>query len=219
MAFSHSPKIVTDGLVLCLDAANTKSYPGTGTNWKDLSGNGNNGTLTNGPTFDSGNGGSISFDGSNDRVSTNFKPSGSRSYFIWVKYNIVNSLPNGFSLTGTQQVNAYNYVGIQNGGYFYYYAGSSGGVLSTTILSANIWYQQGFVLFADGSRKLYLNGIEIATLSGGLGVTATSEFSVGCVNQNHWINGFIPIVTQYNKALTATEIQQNYNATKGRFGL
>jgi len=65
------PNIVTDGLVLHLDAANAKSYPGTGTTWSDLSGNGNGGTLINGPTFDSGNNGSIVFDGVNDYASSN----------------------------------------------------------------------------------------------------------------------------------------------------
>jgi len=67
--FSHSPKIVTDGLVLALDAGNTKSYPGSGTTWFDRSGNARNGTLTNGPTFSSANGGSIVFDGVDDYVS------------------------------------------------------------------------------------------------------------------------------------------------------
>jgi hypothetical protein len=62
------PNIVTDGLVLYLDAANQKSYPGTGTTWNDLSGNGNNGTLVNGPTFNSDNNGSIVFDGVDDYV-------------------------------------------------------------------------------------------------------------------------------------------------------
>ena len=67
MGLAHSPRIVTDGLVLCLDAASKRSYPGTGTVWADLKG-GNNGTLTNGPTFDAGNGGSLTFDGTNDYV-------------------------------------------------------------------------------------------------------------------------------------------------------
>ena len=66
MAVSAGPKIVKDGLVLCLDAGNSESYPGSGTTWTDLSGNGNNGTLTNGPTFNTGSLGSISFDGIND---------------------------------------------------------------------------------------------------------------------------------------------------------
>jgi len=65
---AHSPRIITDGLVLCLDAGNPKSYPGSGTTWTDLSGNGNNGTLTNGPTYNSGNLGSLVFDGVNDYV-------------------------------------------------------------------------------------------------------------------------------------------------------
>ena len=68
MATDYNPSIVTDGLVLCVDAANTKSYPGSGTTWTDISSKGNNGTLTNGPTFSSGNGGAIVFDGTNDYV-------------------------------------------------------------------------------------------------------------------------------------------------------
>ncbi len=75
MAHFHSPRIITDGLVLALDAANQKSYPGSGTTWSDLSGNGNNGTLTNGPTFDSGNNGSIIFDGVDDYITTGTTPS------------------------------------------------------------------------------------------------------------------------------------------------
>jgi hypothetical protein len=68
MSLSHSPSIVTNGLVFCLDAANSKSYPGTGTDWTDLSGNQINGILTNGPAYNSSNGGSIVFDGINDYI-------------------------------------------------------------------------------------------------------------------------------------------------------
>ena len=69
MSLSHSPKIVTNGLVLCLDAADQKSYPGTGTTWFDRSGNGNNGTLIGGVGYNSTNAGIIVFDGINDNVS------------------------------------------------------------------------------------------------------------------------------------------------------
>ena len=75
MATNYNPRIVTDGLVLALDAGNTKSYPGSGSTWTDLSGNGNNGTLAGGVGYSSSNGGSLTFDGSNDyvyRTSTNF---------------------------------------------------------------------------------------------------------------------------------------------------
>jgi hypothetical protein len=72
MALQHSPRIVTDGLVLCLDAANPKSYPGSGITWGDVSGQNHTGTLTFGPSYSVSNGGTISFDGSNDYVSTTF---------------------------------------------------------------------------------------------------------------------------------------------------
>lgn len=76
-----------NGLVLCLDAGNTKSYPGSGTTWTDLSGRGNTGTLTNGPTYSSANGGSIVFDGTNDYVSTNYTQTSVTGYTIdvWFK--------------------------------------------------------------------------------------------------------------------------------------
>ena len=71
MSFNNGPTIVTNGLVLALDAGDRNSYPGTGTTWRDLSGNNNNGTLTNGPTFNTGSLGSIVFDGVDDYVLIN----------------------------------------------------------------------------------------------------------------------------------------------------
>ncbi len=71
MAFTRGANVVTDGLVLCLDAANPKSYISGSTSWRDTSGNTNNGTLVNGPIFNSDNGGSILFDGTNDYAKTN----------------------------------------------------------------------------------------------------------------------------------------------------
>ena len=82
---SYLGGIVKDGLVLDLDAAKLDSYPKTGTSWKDISGNGNNGTLVNVPTFNSSNGGSIVFDGSNDYVSTNYITNSTAfTYCVWV---------------------------------------------------------------------------------------------------------------------------------------
>ena len=75
MGLSHSPSIITQNLVLCLDAANSKSYPGSGTTWYNLIPGGVNGTLTNGPTYSSANGGVIALDGVNDYISlTNSLP-------------------------------------------------------------------------------------------------------------------------------------------------
>jgi hypothetical protein len=91
MAYFHSPRIVTDGLVLALDAANTKSYPGSGTTWSDLSGNSNNGELVNGITYDDTNLGSLVFDGVDDYVqitkvpSIDFTPTSSFTMMVWAK--------------------------------------------------------------------------------------------------------------------------------------
>lgn len=88
MAFHYSPKIVTEGLVFYVDAANPKSFVNGNTTWNDLSRSGNNGTLTNGPTFDSSNGGSISFDGLNDYVDTSTINFGQvYTLNFWVKLN------------------------------------------------------------------------------------------------------------------------------------
>ena len=92
MAINYSPKIIRDGLVLCLDAANPKSYPGTGTAWTDLSGSGNNGTLVNGPVYSSANGGSIDFDGSNDysSLSSNIIPA-TGAFTVFFTYALTGS--------------------------------------------------------------------------------------------------------------------------------
>ena len=190
----------------------------TGTNFIDLSGNGNTGSLVNGVGYSGSNGGSLSFDGINQRVSTNYKPSGERSYFIWVKFSSLTH-SSGYSLTGTQETNSYTYIGIQNGGDVYYYAGASTGGNIGNPVTVNTWVNLGFALFPDGSRRVYKNGIEIHYNTGGLGGTATLEFSVGCINQNHFITGNISNVTIYNRALSASEIMQNFQATKTRFGL
>lgn len=212
MAASSGPDIATSGLILALDAPSNKAYSGFGDTWSDRSGNGNNGTLLNGVTYDFD---SFLFDGTNDRVSTNLKPSGARSYFIWVKFSSLTH-PSGYQLTGTQEGNSYTYIGIENGGGVYYYAGANTGGNIGNPVAINTWVNLGFVLFPDGSRRIYKDGVDIHFNTGGLGGTATAEFSVGCINQNHFITGNISQVLLYNRALSAQEVLTNYNSTKTR---
>ena len=231
MALAHSPRIVTDGLVLCLDAGNTKSYPGSGTTWTDLSGNGNNGTLQNGIGFDSGNGGSLSFDGVYDVVnlplSNNLKNT-SYTIFGFVKSSV--SIQNGSSekylyyfrgtTTGSDRfgvlfgfssnVNFNNgklSLIIGDGGWNGYYS-------SRDSWSANTWYNVA-VTQSGTTYRMYVNGIQTDT-----GTAVVPQFSG--IDQNtfgtKW-NGNIPNALVYNKALTASEIQQNFNALRGRYGI
>jgi len=245
MALAHSPRIITDGLVLALDAGNAKSYPGSGTSWTDLSGNGNNGTLTNGPTFDSGNGGSIVFDGSNDYVnstSTNaivgnnptqisieswFKTNSTLSSYI-SSLKRLNTNSTLLSLTINQQSSSstvQNYLG------FLYDVGDTGGDnsvghkwITTNENFYGKWTHICAVVNQSGAF-LYINGVLrnqnlTDSFYGSNRSNPSANFTIGAFESSQlWLNGFIPTVKIYNRALSASEIQQNFNALRGRFGI
>jgi hypothetical protein len=240
MSYANGPRIVTDGLVLYLDAGNSKSYAGSGTDWNDLSGNGNNGTLTNGPTFSSANKGSIVFDGTNDYINCgsgnliNITGTGI-TLGAWIYRTAVNPtnyyrrvIEKAITYPGLQ----YSLVTTPSGD-----AAGEGKLLldlylnsalptpcrGTTQLSLNTWYYIS-ATYDGSSRKLYLNGnldVQTAT-TGNITSTASSliigEYLPGSGTTYAW-NGRIANTQLYNRALTASEIQQNYNATKGRFNL
>jgi hypothetical protein len=232
MALAHSPRIVTDGLVLCLDAGNPKSYPGSGTTWTDLSGNGNNGTLTNGPTYNSSNGGSIAFDGTNDYINGSvgtlnapftFEVFGKFNNTSQYNYEYFGSV-GGFSTNsmisiskiGTQDVNSSYH------GFMYVYTGS-GEAKKTNIDLRSTSYQHLTVVLLQNFPyiKVYKNGVEgsmVDSLSAP--INTNGNFRIGTwANNTWWLNGNIASVKVYNRALTASEIQQNFNALRGRFGI
>jgi hypothetical protein len=220
------PNIITDGLVLALDAANNRSYPQTGTTWKDLSGNGNDGTLINGPTFDSGNNGSIVFDGVNDYIDIssiwNSFPIANTSFTLsaWVKVlnptsqQEIIDVGQGQApgITGFRMVffNGEIVGQIMNGSTRF---NTTGGIYQTNIYLNPVFTFDGMV------SRLFINGIQIATTSLGDWIKGTTA-EIGRQNNNaHFLSGNISQTQIYNRALTAEEILQNYNATKSRYGL
>lgn len=216
MSFNFSPRTITNGLVLYLDAANSTSYISGSTEWNDISRNNNNCTLINGPTFNSNNSGSIVFDGINDYAIHNTLNLGTVcSWGLWVKYN---------SLSGTQVLlgaNASNYYSLfYNGSTFYVnYGGSIGSLAYPTGLSVNTWYN--IFLTRNGSTiTVYLNGNSIGTMSG-VSPTLANIFSIIGAERTtiYFSNVNISNVLLYNRTLSAREVQQNYNVTKSRFGL
>jgi hypothetical protein len=229
MALAHSPRIITDGLVLCLDAGNTKSYPGSGTAWSDLSGQGNDGTLTNGPTYSSSNGGSLVFDGTNDYVnfgnSSVFNQSGGKSFTItcWALFNTAtqnhNPIFNKAATNGTWEYT----LGLSSGRGVFWLTSSNGTswvypVVGETI-SLNIWYYYsvGFN-FANQVSFASINGKQIYTSSQTGIYNGSRAFEIGRHNDPvTTMNGRISNLNFYNRALTPQEIQQNYNALKGRY--
>ena len=233
MSNNYGPRIVNDGLVLCLDAADSNSYPGSGTTWKDLSGNENNGTLTNGPTFSFNNAGTLVFDGSNDYAtilnSSSLKPVSAMTIesFCYIQNN---------STTWASLIQ-YPYLSTSHSSPFFewglylnmasrFFHSRIDGVTAVSSNSSawnfNEW-SHIVLTYSSSVVKFYTNGVYV----GGGGVA--SSISYNNPNNNILIGrnasagepfeGRIGFLKIYNKALSSNEIIQNYNATKGRFGL
>ena len=213
---SDYPAIVTNGLILNLDAGFTPSYPTTGTAWYDISSGGNNGTLINGPTFSSANSGSIVFDGVDDYASTTISYSATASINLWI-YPITG--PGvfqygdgsvGLPICLLDYTNTNLRVYVNN----YYTTYSS-------VLTLNQWNNICLTLNPSIPQyTLYINNSLIGT--GNIQNTLPAQTGIVILGDHNFTsngNSRIASAQVYNRALSAAEILQNYNATKSRFGL
>ena len=222
MACNYQNKIVSNGLVLCLDAADKKSYPGSGTVWADRSGNGNNGTLTNGPTFSGANGGSLVFDGTNDYVDT--PPIiASNSFFTISSWVYLASGAGNYPMIASVKSAGLSFFGIKIGNNgavgFNLYLGQSIQTANQNVPLINTWYNA--VAVYDGAAKVYVNSVLLSQTSAGssAGFPEGVWIGNGSLYGNSFWKGNIAQYSIYNKALTPQEITQNFNATRGRFGI
>ena len=218
MGIDVGPIETTDGLVLHLDAGNTRSYPGSGNTVYDLSGSGNTSALTNGPTYLSSNLGAFVLDGSNDYILVNSqanilsKTAYTKIAFIYISnFSTVNNIISGgfsgqhaFWMFGTDKLNA-GHNGAWNT------------VVGATSLSLNTWYFAAVTYSDSTGWKLYLNGREDGTSATTTTFTGNQEIVIGAYSSGNNFTGRISNIQVYNRALTATEIFQNYHATKGRY--
>ena len=223
MGLAHSPRIVTDGLVLALDAGNTKSYPGSGTAWTDLSGNGNNGTLTNGPTYNSADGGYFNFDGSNDYVDVSGSITVSAATFLaWVRLDgdqndhagVVFSrgtTTNGMNFIHTSEKIGYHWNSDQNT-----YNWDSGLTVPT-----QEWCMMVVTVTSSVATAYLCRSSGITSSTNSISHSSVILDSIEIGRDSHlstrYFDGRISMAMVYNKALTAAEVQQNYNALKGRY--
>jgi hypothetical protein len=224
MATIGGSNIITNGLVLALDAANRRSYVPGSTIWNDISGNRYTGSLTNGPTFDSANGGSIVFDGTNDYIQkSSYRPFStvSMSYEIIFKPNSNPTQGQGpLGSSDAEGTSPYFYVDYGGGSIKTYNAGSSPQYFTVQNLSLGSIYH--FVCTRNGTtERNYVNSIE--SLGRSLNSTAGSNNgfdAVGGYSSLGWyINCNIYAIRIYNRALSPQEILQNYEALKSRYGL
>jgi hypothetical protein len=221
MSYANGPKIVTDGLALYLDAGNSKSYPGSGNTWYDLKSSYNATVAGGSPTYSSINGGVLTFNGTSDYMLIPDPGSlGNFTISCWV-YPLLSSTGGAPSIIASVypskvnfQITYFNnqtvYAGIYNAGW----------ALTSNVSASQGW--QNLVLTYNGSSMiLYRNTVAIANVStsisaqsSGSGIRIGRRWDFG----DYW-NGYISSVRIYNRALSSDEITQNYQATKGRFGL
>ena len=221
--------IVTNGLVLHLDAGDPASYPGSGTTWTDLSGNARNGTLTpstGGPGFDSANGGSITFDGTNDFVQC----SGSltltaATFIVWIRRNGNQSAYSGILLSRLTNVTGMS-IG-QNANNLLGYNWNDANIAyqwESNLTLPNLAWSMCAISVSSSSATAYLcqsSGITSATNTISHGSTVMDDIEIARDNQSsaRYFTGNIAQALIYDRALTSTEITQNFDALKGRFGL
>ena len=233
MAVNYQYRIVRDGLVLCLDAADRKSYPGTGTTWFDRSGNGINGTLVNGVGYNSDNLGSLVFDGANDYVTLGIPSllNGVQvplTICVWAKANSFasyNCLWGVYSSTSGGSL--YSLFRLDGPLVRYYTSTTSGSFQSNGSLSSSTNTWNFYVVTVAGTLSsptvtIYLNNSAQTFSYSALSSTPNLavDFKIGAAMHGAEVwNGNISNVMRYNRALTATEIQQNFNATRGRYGI
>ena len=224
MGCSSGPDIIQDGLLCCLEAASKRSYPGTGTTWSDLKGD-NNGTLTNSPVFDTGNGGGFHFDSTDDYINfTSFSasmfPDGA-SIFAFLK--LESAIPVGTTRSGIWRF---------GNGERSHYPYTNGLAYMTTFrntrvnsisLSSSVDREKPHVLCIttenSGRWKMYQNLelVEDVAAESSVSLWSNNSSRIGSSENSRGFPGTIYNVSIYSRALSADEIRQNYLSTKERF--
>ena len=225
MGFYRGPNIVTDGLVYAIDAGSERSYPGSGTAVTDLVGS-SNGVLENGVGFDSANGGSWDFDGIDEFITLPFNSS------LDVDYLTAQVFVKSTFAIGPNATRHYVFSGpshrwgiiVDEPNTLRWYINTTGGVLEITwvdsSVSQDVWMDIACT-FNGSTSKIYVNGVEV--VSGSITGTIKTATDTGRLMDYRGggfeTEGLASIFRIYNKALTAAEVLQNFNAQKSRFGL
>jgi hypothetical protein len=217
--------IVTNGLVLNVDASNSSSYVGLGNTIYDLSGSGNTGSLINGPTFSELNGGSIVFDATNDYISmgtaSSVKPT-QLTLACFFKINTIGAVHVIAGKQGTGSGAASYALVVQSGQLHFRISNSSGTEYNASTAFSNTSSYNYAVGTYDGSNlRLYLNGASVGNSSLSISIVYSDSYPLllGYYANSIATNMNVGSLKLYNRALTATEIEQNYNALRGRYNI
>ena len=228
MSVHNGPNVIESGLVLCLDAGDPRSYAGIGTVWTDRSGNANNGTLVNGVGYNSANRGNLIFDGSNDYVDF-FAPNlgTTTTVEMWCKLGASYSNRMFFGWNAYDIFCSSGHIGYNTGNSDCYGVDSS---VVTALGLVNNWAHYVFEMRSDvpyTNNKIYINSLS-QNLAQKIGNESPTyrNFNNGNGRISGWrLNTSYPIPMNcasfrvYNRALSADEIKQNFEATRSRFAI
>jgi len=228
MATFYSPRMITEGLVFFVDAANTRSYPGSGTTWFDISGNGNSVTLTNGPTWNSAGYFSNDADSYFTGAGSASIPTGNSPYCMGVWARQPSSWAGTSGAGGFISIGGYNSTNQSNAlrtlntgtGHFHHYWWANDLSLSNNNagLALNTWF---FVLaqFDGTTRSIWVNGTQYASDTPTSHNVASTTIQVSKTVGTEYQQGDVAVAFIYNRALTSAEVSQNFNALRTRFGI
>lgn len=219
MGISYNTSVVLNGLVGYWDAGNIRSYPGSGTTWFDLSGNNINTTLTNGPTYNSANGGNITFDGSNDYASSVSipNPNGQLTFTIAMNYTGKNAYHNIFD-NGTNRpmlwIDTANKLEVS------FSTGAGGLTSDLTYNSQNVIITATYNSASTPGIQLYVNGVLVKTTNTQhVSWSNPSTFTLFNRSASQTFDGKVYSMMFHNRILSGTEVKQNYSALRGRLGI
>lgn len=223
MSHHFSPKITTSGLVMCLDAASRKSYSGSGVTWKDLSGTNNNATLVNGITYTSNNLGALTLNGTNQYcdlgfgLTTNFSidaviktTNAAKKQSVISNYSSANDGA-GLEVLATGALN-----------FFVFLSGVVSGFTTGAGVVANNSFYNVVCIKSGTSYSMYSNGSFLGSTTGGASITQSQNLRMGADRSNtptNFYEGNLFSMKVYNRGLSASEVSQNFNAHRGRFGV
>jgi hypothetical protein len=226
MGLSHSPGIVTSGLVYSIDAANSRSYSGSGITVNGLVGIG--GTLINGVGFTSTNSGSFVFDGTNDYINPAFPVSNNSDFTIgfWMNYQDVTSPERGILVTWDTSYNGFG-IGTAGGQIRSWVGNGGGGGIDWGAITTNTWkYYIVAYNYSLKTQYVYVNGnFVISGVNSNFINHSSLQIARGGQSGSSQLSSYTYLKCQisqlsiYNRPLSATEIRQNFNATRKRYGI
>lgn len=217
MGIAYSPQIVRDGLVMYLDAANVKSYPGTGTTWFDVSGNGNNGIITGSVPYSTLFAGVLNTPGTTGNyINISSINLTSVNHTVMIASRYVNSSQNGRVLSGLSNNWLLGHHGSGNTRGDYY---ANGWVYNPSTTGGDVWgIYTGTGNISTDTWELYDNAdLKASNTAGSQGPNGLTIGRYG--GNSEYSNAYVGFVMCYNRVLTATEIQQNFNALRGRYSV